>query len=439
MKIYRKYDSIKYNPEIIDIIERMPTSFGRIVAFSVVIFTIFVLVFGWIVKYPDTITGIIKISSRTPPVKLVANTTGNISLLIPNIKTEVAKDEYIAIIRNSATVEDVIKVKTLLSAFDPNSTEFSYAVKEFPNKVSLGELNLKYYTFLSSLKNISDHYRENIFERQRIGILDVISGMEIVCNETERTLNIILQKLDISRKWDDRYRTLNKKDVATYEYEIDRSYNDLLVIQQEEANMRRELASLHMQICDNHNRLAQLSIEQSEKERQLHLDLLTSYHDLCDNIMAWEQQYVLKAPFGGDLEYAKFITDNQYIQSGEELFSIIPHKSEMTGHVILPSIGAGKINVGCKVTIKLDAYPYMEYGSVDGIVRTISQMPQMQQTEQAQISTYMITVDLPKKLKTNYGQVLQFKPDMGGTADIIANERRLIERLFDNLRYKIIQ
>lgn len=436
MKKNRKYDSRESSPEIIDIMERMPTSFGRKVAFSVVIFTIFILIFGWIVKYPDVVTGIIKISSGTPHVKLVANTTGNISLLMPNVRTEVIKDDYIAVIRNSAATEDVIKVKGLLSSFDPNGIDFSYAAEAFPDKVSLGELNLKYYTFLSALKNISDHYRDNIFERQKISTLDAIEGMEVVRDEAERTLNIILQKLDISRKWDDKLHTLNQNEVATYEYEIDRSYNDLLAIQQEEANIRKELASLSMQICDNRNRLGQLNIEQHEKERQLHLDILTSYHDLCDNIRAWEQQYVLKAPFGGELEYAKFITDNQYVQSGEDLFSIIPRESEMTGQVILPSGGAGKIQVGCKVTIKLDDYPYMEYGSVEGVVKTISQVPQTQQAEQNRINTYMITVDLPEKLKTNYGQELKFKPDIGGTADIIVNERRLIERLFDNLRYK---
>lgn len=75
MKKDRKYDSRESSPEIIDIMERMPTSFGRKVAFSVVIFTIFILIFGWIVKYPDVVTGIIKISSGTPHVKLVANTT----------------------------------------------------------------------------------------------------------------------------------------------------------------------------------------------------------------------------------------------------------------------------------------------------------------------------------------------------------------------------
>ena len=170
--------------------------------------------------------------------------------------------------------------------------------------------------------------------------------------------------------------------------------------------------------------MARLDVEQNEKERQLHLDILTSYHDLCDNITAWEQRYVLKAPVEGKLEYLKFIADNQYIQAGEELFGIIPQKSKMVGQVLLPSSGAGKINIGDKVTIKLDDYPYMEYGSVEGIVKNISLIPQARQTEKNPINTYMVVVELPRELTTNYSQKLQFKPNISGTADIIVNKRR---------------
>ncbi len=45
--------------------------------------------------------------------------------------------------------------------------------------------------------------------------------------------------------------------------------------------------------------------------------------------------------------------------------------------------------------------------------------------------------DFPQQLKTNYGTVLGFKFEAKGTAEIITNDRRLILRLFDNLKYII--
>jgi hypothetical protein len=40
-------------------------------------------------------------------------------------------------------------------------------------------------------------------------------------------------------------------------------------------------------------------------------------------------------------------------------------------------------------------------------------------------------------LKTNYGVELNFHAEAKGTAEIITEDRRLIERFFDNLRYKL--
>ena len=53
------------------------------------------------------------------------------------------------------------------------------------------------------------------------------------------------------------------------------------------------------------------------------------------------------------------------------------------------------------------------------------------------IDSYLITVDLPQGLKTNYGEVLEFQYELGGIADIIIRDRRLIERLFDNLKSRV--
>ena len=66
--------------EVSDIIDRMPTSFGNWVAVAVVIFTCLLFFFGWIIKYPDIVTGVIKINSNLTPVKLVANSSGKTHL-----------------------------------------------------------------------------------------------------------------------------------------------------------------------------------------------------------------------------------------------------------------------------------------------------------------------------------------------------------------------
>jgi multidrug resistance efflux pump len=428
--------SRKHSEEIIDIVDRMPMTFGRWVAASVIFFSLLLLLFGWIIKYPDTVTGHIRISSNNAPVKLVAEVSGNIHLMGYKAQDEVQAGEYIAVIDNSAVTGDVIKIDSLIRSFNPNENLQSGIQLEFPEKVSLGDLDLKYYSFLSALKSSYDYRIDNVYEKQKATLLDDIKGGKILLEESEKLLAIDSQKLDISQKWYDKYASMNKSEIVTYEYEVDRSRNDFLATKQEEGNLRKEMASVQIQITNNQNRLNQTNVEQKEKERQLRLDLLTSYHDLKDNIKLWEQKYALKAPFDGKVEFLKFLKDNQFIQAGEEIFGIVPKESAIFGQVLLPSSGAGKVKLGSRVIVKLDNYPSIEFGSIEGTVSSVSLLAQPQKTEQNVVETYLLIVDLPQGLTTNYGETLDFRHEIGGTADIVIKERRLIQRLFDNLKYR---
>ncbi len=426
----------KRSEEITDIVDRMPMAFGHWVAIAVVIFSALLLLFGWIIKYPDTVTGHIKINSTNAPVKLVANVSGNIHLESFHAQDEIKKNEYIAVIENSALTEDVRNINDLIGQFDPHAQITDPIQQMFPEKVSLGDLNMKYYAFLSALKNQCDYNKDNIYEKQRIALWDNIKGKQAILKESEQLLHLTQEKLRISQKWLEKYTSLNKDEIVTYEYEVDKSRNEYLSAKQEEQNLQKEISGIKMQIVEEQNQINRLDVEQKEKERTLRMDLLASYHDLCDNIKVWEQRYVLKAPFDGKVEYLKFLSENQFVQAGEEIFGIVPKETNIFGQVLLPSTGAGKVKQGSKVKVKLDNYPYMEYGSIEGYVSSISLLSQPQKTGQSSIETYLIVVELPDGLTTNYGETLDFQYEIGGSADIIVKERRLIERLFDNLKYK---
>lgn len=157
------------------------------------------------------------------------------------------------------------------------------------------------------------------------------------------------------------------------------------------------------------------------------------------NIRKWEHTYVFIAPIKGKIDFLNFIRNNDFVESGQELFKIIPNKTEMIGQVNLPEHGAGKLKIGQDVVIKLDNYPYNEYGSIKGKVTSISLATNQQtlSSSQNKISSYLVNVSLPYGLKTNYGSVLDFHAEARGTAEIITEDRRLIERFFDNLKYKV--
>jgi len=429
-----RISSGKQSDEISDIVERMPITFGRWVAIAVIIFSLFLLIFGWIIKYPDSVVGQIQINSDYAPIKLVANSSGKIKLLQYKAQDHIEEGAYIAVIQNSAVTESVRLIDSLLNNFDPNQHLLSEYKEYFPDKVSLGDLNMDYYSFLSAFKNQYDYLIANIYDIQIKTIEDDIKWKKQLLKNTNEMLSTNKERLNISEKWHEKDVLLTDNKIMA-EYELDNSKNSLLSTKYNLQALNKEISSVEMQISNSRNELQRLMVEKNEKEKQLLMTLLSSYYGLRDKIKQWEQKFVLVAPFDGKVEFLKFLYEDQFIQAGEEIFSIVPQENIIEGQMHLPSVGAGKVQIGNRVIIKLDNYPYLEFGSINGSVKSISLTTQQYKSEQTTLNTYLVTVELPHGLITNYGDTLNFKHELTGIGNIVVRDRRLIERMFDNLRY----
>lgn len=424
--------------EVQEIIERMPTKFGlRITIFVLIIFIVF-LSFGWIIKYPDIVTGSITINASSSPIKLVASTSGKLHLNGFKNFDQVREGDYVGILHNSANFQDIREVSKRIQGFDISNIQSSTELKKFPKDVSLGELNLNYFTFLNALTKMSQYHEANLFEKQSEILKSLIEEYKEILDITAQRLKMSQENIDLINKFSVRDSILLSKKVQS-EAESDRSQINLISAQDAHQSMLKEYSLTSSQLQQTENQLQQNELQRIEKENQLEIEVISAFTDLQDNLKAWENKYVLKAPLDGKVQYLKFWVDNQFVQSGEAIFTIVPAENKVLGQMILPAQGAGKVKQGQEVIIKLTDYPYMEFGSVKGIVSTISLTTNIQMTEAGAVENYLVNVELPDKLKTNYGSELDFKFETKGVGDIIVHERRLIERLFDNLKYKFNQ
>lgn len=155
-------------------------------------------------------------------------------------------------------------------------------------------------------------------------------------------------------------------------------------------------------------------------------------------IHTWKKQYLQIAPIDGQMEYLGFWRENYFVQSGQELFSILPNQNEVIGEVIVPSYGIGKVKVGQTANVKVNNYPYMEYGLIKGKVSSISRLSnKMKQSSPGTTNesyVYRVLIAFPNGMETNFGKTLDLDFESQGTAEIITKPKRLIERLFDNLK-----
>lgn len=95
--------------------------------------------------------------------------------------------------------------------------------------------------------------------------------------------------------------------------------------------------------------------------------------------------------------------------------------TSLTGYVRLKMNYAGKVKTGQRVNLKFVSYPYLEYGTVKGVVSKISLVPTS--------DFYELEVNLPDQLVSTYGKKFEFKQELKGTAEIITEDQRLLDRI----------
>lgn len=427
----------KRTEEIQHIIDRMPTKFGRWVTLLVIFIVLSTLTLGWVVKYHDIAIGVITINTDNAPVKLISNSAGKLKLYVQS-GNAVKENEYLGYIYNSANVNNVIDLNKVLASFNINYDENIHQTKRvlFNKKYFLGELNMKYFEFLNALNMLVNYQIDDLYEKQELSLKRILT-------EYKKMIKAVLLKSKYNKKNADFFKKFFSRDStllsnqAISEAEFNQSELQYLNALSANETSDYEVAKLLQEIENTESKLQQITIEKNEKSIQLKLEVISTFSNLKDNIKAWEEMYVFKTPVTGKIQFLKFWADNHYIQTGEQVFTVIPVDDQIYGQVNLPNTGSGKVKIGQEVIIKLDDYPYMEYGDIRGTVKEISLTTHTEKTQDGEIENYLIHVKLPGKLITSYGKSLHNKHELRGTAEIITNNRRLIQRMFDNIKYLI--
>jgi len=429
-----KYHGRERHEEVRDIVERMPTNFGFWISIIVGFIFLLLLLFGWIIRYPDIVIGRATVNTSIAPIKLIANSSGKLQLNHVQSQSMTKTGTVIAYIKTATSYDTLQYIKNMLKAYNPNDIASTAILQKLPSTPSLGELTTKYYNFISSLNQLAIFNKDRLYDKQIASLQNLYEHqIREVKNSSERT-QINKDVLSYSQKLLNRDSTLFSQKVSSA-VEFEQAQLQHLSYSAGFTNAKSNQIDAEKQAQQTQSSITQTLLQKSEKLNEIKIALLASYNDLIDNIALWEERYLFKSPFDGQVQFLKFWTNGQFVQAGESVFTIVPKADEPYGQILLPAIGAGKVKVGQEAIIKLNDFPYNEYGSITGTVIGISLTTNTEKTDVGNIEAYLVTVKFPNGLITNYGRSIDFKHEAKGTAEIITKDRRLIERLFDNLKY----
>ncbi len=393
---------------------------------------IFVVIFGvlggsWFFSYPDILTSSIVITSDNPPVSIIARSSGKIEHLFVEDNQSVKAEERLAVIENTANWEHVFKLQGELDVLKPFFETFESAnLTPVSGDLSVGELQPFYANFL---KNYTDfeHFVEVDFHRKKINSLNQeLEYFRSYYGQIKRQRDILEEELRLSQKRHERNLILKEKKLISEE-EFESSKTVLLQKEYAVEGAKTQLINTDIQIAQIRKSIMELELDYGEQKKNLHSSFRESYENLLNQTALWEYKYLLMSPVEGTVTFTTYWNINQDVNAGENVISVVPEDSaRLMGKLKLPLQGSGKVKAGQEVNIKFLSYPYKEFGMVKGVVEKISLV--------ASDNNYAIEISLPDGLMTNYGKRLAFSQEMQGVAEIITEDIRLLERLFNPIK-----
>lgn len=407
--------------EVQDILTKVPhwmIRWGTVLIFGIIFMLFFV---SWFIKYPDVVNTEIVITTNIPPEKIVSKSSGRIEAILVQNKATVKKNTTLAIIENTASYKDVFLLKSIVENYDINNSK-----KEFPFAVlknsQLGEIESAFAVFQKdyeaeqlndNLQPFEVENRAQISEKVQIKERLEILQQQKVINESE----LQLQKNEMAR-----FETLFNKGIISAQ-EMEAKKLSYLQAQKNYKGLLTSISQLRSALIDNTKLSRNSQISSTKEEVNLGRNMAQSFYQLKKVIKDWELAYTLKSSISGVVTFLQVWNENQTINSGDNVFSIIPDaKNGFIGKVKAPALNSGKIKVGQKVNIRLANFPDREFGVLKGKIQNISLVPDKD-------GNLLLDVALPDGLQTSYNKQIVFQQEMKGSAEIVTEDLRLIERI----------
>jgi len=413
--------------EIQEILTRPPHILVRS-GISVICFVLVLLFAGsFFFKYPDILTGGIVITTENPPVWLVAKTSGKIKELNCAENSPVKQGEVLAVIENPAITADINQIKSLLKLSTISDSTLSFPHELLTSSYELGSIQNNFSTFVKSITDYENFLSLNTTKKEKEALSIQITDHRDYSNNLKKQLELKQEEIKIAQSVYEREKQLYDKGINS-KADLENAENVWLNVQQSVQQLRTNIASDKMEMGQLQESFSQKDILFQREKNNLLSALKTAYNELLAAIENWEQIYLLVSPIEGTVTFNTVWTNHQFVNASDKILAVVPElQGALVGKIHSPAEFSGKIRTGQKVNIKLAGYPYMEYGTLQGTVESISLIPEN--------NNYTIDITLPAGLKTNTGKELNFTGELSGQAEIITDDRSLFERVLSPLKY----
>jgi len=408
--------------EIQDIMSKAPSwviRWGITTIFAIIILGIFMT---YLIQYPEIIKGPISITTEVPPVKVFAQIGGNLTKVHVVDGQKVTAGTLLAEIENPITGYGVTYLRSYIQTLE---TEITKGSSQLPipdtANIAVGDLQ--------SIVNLlhKDIFDFNLRRQYKVDDVEISSLNQRLMRErdllavTDRMLGLSQKDLENARiRYESDKQLYNQGVISKTEFLTQE--NNYRAKQLQVEQLRQTQIQSSISIGNLQQQISQFGYNKLSREQNGIESIKANLETIRSYLVGWQQKYNLIASKDGEVSFLQNLDLKQFVKPGEELFAILQPQNKYIGFASIPSNGMGKVAIGQHVYILLEHYPYYEYGMVEGKVKHIALLPNG--------SEYRVEIAMPNGMKSTHGEVLKFNPEMTGVAEVVTEEKRVIERIF---------
>jgi multidrug efflux pump subunit AcrA (membrane-fusion protein) len=385
-------------------------------------------VLSYVVKYPDVIMADVMITTSAPPTSVITRSDGNISKLLVVEKQEVGAGDILAIMQNTSDYQAIIQTEKVILKIQNDNFENLLDIK--PDRtLQMGDIQTEYSNFIQALETYSFSATSKYSSINVSQTQEQIKRLGEDIRITGQKKDNAKQRLELAKRVADKNKVLYNNNAISLR-ELEASQEVILQGENELKNYESQVVSKRIEIGQLESRITEIKQGTTINNTDKLFKLKETVNNLRASIDKWKQTFLLTAPVAGRVTFSSRTWKEQmFAKVGEEILVVVPKESAanaIVGKAIIPIFGSGKVHENQRVIIRLDGYPYEEFGTIDGTVAGLSLVPK----EDKQL----IQIAIPgEKLVTNRKKEIPQAQQLAGKAQIVTEEKRFIERIFDKI------
>lgn len=397
-----------------------------------VIFSIFaIIILGCcVIKYPERVNGTVVIRTLNAPVDVVFRSGGNLEIISVSNGDVVKKNDILGVINTGADYKDILSADSCLLGFAGHQLADAVYNDSIYGNYQMGDLQGSWTNFTLSCQRYRDYITRAVIRKKSELVREQIDKQKEYYSQMQMQFSTGQEDLQYEEKNFVRDSSLFVMNVVS-EQEFDESARRLLQARNSVISFKNQMTSTELSIIQLEQQLVELSIQEEGEALAFEQEIRTNLERLSAEIQNWKLTYLMTAPINGKVSFVHKWDVGQFVNASEHYLTIVPDEHQsVIGIVHIPQASFGKVDTGQKVNVKLEGYPYMEYGMLVGTIGHLSSVPEVLSNSQS-APQYTAEILFENGMKTTYGRELRMIQKMNGSAEIITEERSLIMRFLD--------